>query len=424
MSRPVCLSDNKDVIDQSSFWDTNGVNWDAHRIGWAIAGGCAALTLIISVISVGRHCRSYTKPREQRQILRILYMPPVYAIISFFSYRFFRNFTYYSFIEVAYEAVTISAFLLLIIEYVAATASDRRAENAVARKDKRPLPIPFCCWRYRPTKAYFMYTVKWSVLQYVIFRPLISIVGIVCQKYDVLCESAGFSIYYANVYLEAVDFVSITFALYGLLVFYGLMSEELKGRRPLAKFLCIKLIVMFTFYQSFVFSALEGRVIKETTYWTATNIADGLNALAICIEMVIFAGLMMWAYTPAEYRRKAGTPPTSIWRPLWDSINYSDFAREIWGSLRFFFTGKQQQPEARDKLNFGQAFGVEGAPRVAGSNSEFAVRNPAARPSYDEHLHLAAYDAESYALADTGKPEQSDMGGAQERYAYSPGRAS
>jgi Organic solute transporter Ostalpha len=43
-------------------------------------------------------------------------------------------------------------------------------------------------------------------------------------------------------------------ALYGLLLFYGLMKEELKGRRPLAKFLAIKLIVMFTFYQSFVVS--------------------------------------------------------------------------------------------------------------------------------------------------------------------------
>lgn len=41
-------------------------------------------------------------------------------------------------------------------------------------------------------------------------------------------------------------------ALYGLFLFYGLTKEELAGRRPLAKFLAIKLIVMFTFYQSFV----------------------------------------------------------------------------------------------------------------------------------------------------------------------------
>ena len=41
-------------------------------------------------------------------------------------------------------------------------------------------------------------------------------------------------------------------ALYGLILFYGLTKEELVGRRPLAKFLSIKLIVMFTFYQAFV----------------------------------------------------------------------------------------------------------------------------------------------------------------------------
>lgn len=32
--------------------------------------------------------------------IRVLYMPPVYAIISFFSYRFFRSYTYYSLIEI------------------------------------------------------------------------------------------------------------------------------------------------------------------------------------------------------------------------------------------------------------------------------------------------------------------------------------
>jgi len=43
-------------------------------------------------------------------------------------------------------------------------------------------------------------------------------------------------------------------ALYGLIVFYGLTKDELKGKRPLAKFLAIKLIVFFTFYQAFVVS--------------------------------------------------------------------------------------------------------------------------------------------------------------------------
>ena len=37
--------------------------------------------------------------------------PNAAAIISFFSYRYFRDYTYYDLIESAYESVTLSAFL-------------------------------------------------------------------------------------------------------------------------------------------------------------------------------------------------------------------------------------------------------------------------------------------------------------------------
>jgi len=391
----ICPTDNAADIDQSGFWDPeHGIDWDQHRIGWAIAGGCAFITVIITCISVFQHCRNYTVPREQRQIIRILYMPPVYAIISFFSYRFFRSYTYYSLIYVAYEAVTISAFLLLIIEYVAATAVGHRAEVALVRKDKRPLPMPFCCWRYRPTKAYFMYTVKWSVLQYVIVRPVISIVGIVCQKFGVLCDSEGYNPHFASVYLSAIDFVSISVALYGLLVFFGLTKDELAGRRPLAKFLCIKLIVMFTFYQSFVFTLLEGKVIKATQYWSETNIANGLNALAICIEMVLFALGMWWAYPSSEYAQP-GQSHTSVWRPLWDSINFMDFVREIWGSLRYFLgAATHHRDRSTDpdgpKMDFGEAFGV--GPGSRGGSSKLLASMSTDHVAYEpEAIRLAPY---------------------------------
>ena len=140
---------------------------------------------------------------------------------------------------------------LLLIEYVAATAVGYSAENAIQRKDKRKLPIPvrtvyftvsaqidasflFASFAagdiaqrkcvaiiypmlsinvHPPGQPYFMYTVKWAVMQYVVLRPIVSITGIVCQVYGVLCESVGFvigAIHFANIYLEAIDFVSIT----------------------------------------------------------------------------------------------------------------------------------------------------------------------------------------------------------------------
>jgi Organic solute transporter Ostalpha len=92
----------------------------------------------------------------------------------------------------------------------------------------------------------------------VIIRPSCSIASIICEKLDVLCHSAGYTFRFAAVYIEIINFVSISIALYGLLVFYGLMADELKGKRPGAKFLAIKLIVMFTFYQTFMVSRFLG----------------------------------------------------------------------------------------------------------------------------------------------------------------------
>ncbi|KAG9015689.1 hypothetical protein FRB90_004441 [Tulasnella sp. 427] len=295
------------------------------------------------------HARNYRVPAEQRQIIRILYLPMVYGVISFLSYRFFRSYTYYSLVEIAYEALTISAFLLvlLLIQYVAATASDYTAEGALARKDKKKLPLPLCCWRYRPTKPYFMYTLKWAVLQYAVIRPAVSIAGIVCEALGVLCESV-WSVHYAGVYLEAVDFVSISVALYGLIIFYGLTKEELIGRRPLAKFMAIKLIVFFTFYQTFVFDLLQKKgAIHGTQYWTESNIVDGLNALATTIEMVLFALFMLWAYPASEYKDKALGERRGFGKAILDSLNYADFAVEIYLSMKFFYLAAIGRPETR-----------------------------------------------------------------------------
>jgi hypothetical protein len=89
--------------------------------------------------------------------------------------------------------------------------------------------------------------------------------------------------------------------------------------------------------------------------------------------MIFFSAFMMWSFSPAEYN-VPGSKPTSIFRPLWDSINFTDFIVEILGSLKFFVDyarGKpgahaprtQPGPDGR-KVDFGEAFGVEGAART------------------------------------------------------------
>jgi hypothetical protein len=139
--------------------------------------------------------------------------------------------------------------------------------------------------------------------------------------------------------------------------------------------------------------------------------------------MVFFSLFMWWAYSPNEYK-VAGAQKTSIWRPLWDSINFckllitgleypllmfysaGDFVVEIYGSFHFFFDYIRGKPSAhsassrvhkdgRANMNFGEAFGVGPAYGTklqkgiaGGSTTELAIHP---RPSYDEDVRLAPY---------------------------------
>ena len=48
-----CPSSNTDAVDQSSFWNSGSLNWDAHRVGWAVAGGCTVIVRFFRFPSTG-----------------------------------------------------------------------------------------------------------------------------------------------------------------------------------------------------------------------------------------------------------------------------------------------------------------------------------------------------------------------------------
>lgn len=129
-----------------------------------------------------------------------------------------------------------------------------------------------------------------------------------------------------------------------------------------------------------------------TKYWSSTNIVNGLNALAICVEMVFFSALMLWAYSSAEYtggakiREKQG----GVWKALWDSVNLSDFGYEIWVSMRYFVDrarGRAGVYHERTGRDFGETFGVEGS-RGKGEGERVVGRDG---NSWDEDIRLAPY---------------------------------
>ena len=196
---------------------------------------------------------------------------------------------------------------------------------------------------------------------------------------------------------------------------------------------------------------MENRVIHGTEFWTSSNIADGLNALATCIEarchffsysglltnrmqMVLFAVFMMWSFNWKEYQVQPHEPHTSIWRPLWDSINLctpllsifgpirillthafgswrpvGDFAVEIGSQFSYFasrITGREYQ-QAPTKQTFGQAFGVESyAQEEEEVTSDVSATPYGRRTSYDEETRFTPYTASVLDLSRVRLPEE------------------
>ncbi|PLW35711.1 hypothetical protein PCASD_13131 [Puccinia coronata f. sp. avenae] len=367
-----CPEENNEEIDRAGFF-REGLNvreWDAHHIGWAAAGVMASIATIASLTNIYLHCKNYNKPLEQRQIVRILLMPPIYSISSFFAYRYYRHYVYFAVVRDTYEGCVLASFLILCLLYVGRSPLEQ--QEVMRQKEKSPLVFPFCCFRYRPSKPYFLIATKWSVLQYVILRPVISGTALITDTQKVFCASS-YSPHFANLWLTVTIFISTTIALYGLLITKHLAQEDLAGHRPTCKFMSIKIAVFLVFYQSFLLSFFDHiGLFKATEYWSRTNIADGVNALATTIEMAIVALFQLYAFPYTEYRALIKgseiNRQKSVWKNFLHSQDYRDFGRDIVMGITFlvdrmrgeeYTKSRHATPKGTNGLDFQAAFGLD-----------------------------------------------------------------
>ncbi|XP_054864870.1 transmembrane protein 184B-like, partial [Amphiprion ocellaris] len=87
----------------------------------ALSGIFVWSALLITCHQIYTHLRSYTVPNEQRYIIRILFIVPVYAFDSWLSLLFISNNQYYVYFDSVrdcYEAFVIYNFLSLSFEYL------------------------------------------------------------------------------------------------------------------------------------------------------------------------------------------------------------------------------------------------------------------------------------------------------------------
>ncbi|KAI9141067.1 organic solute transporter Ostalpha-domain-containing protein [Paraphysoderma sedebokerense] len=270
------------------------------KTAFAIAAVFAVAATAISVYTMWLHIKNYKNPSQQRQIIRILWMVPIYAISSWISLANKSIADYIETVRDMYEAFVIYVFFNLLISYL---GGERELLVNLKRRPPTAHMFPVNLFSKEmnvsaPTLLEFPYL---GILQFVFLKPIFSFLTLAMKSSDVYQE--GFiSVSSGYVWVTFLYNISVSVSMYCLVIFFFATRRDLDPYRPVPKFLCIKAIIFFSFWQGVVISVLVYLgVIREAGSYSADNIARALQDFLICLEMVAAAYGHWKAFNHSEY---------------------------------------------------------------------------------------------------------------------------
>ncbi|XP_075011536.1 transmembrane protein 184B isoform X3 [Calonectris borealis] len=195
------------------------------------------------------HLRCYSCPNEQRYIVRILFIVPIYAFDSWLSLLFFTNDQYYVYfgtVRDCYEAFVIYNFLSLCYEYLGGESS--------IMSEIRGKPIESscvygtCCLWGKTYSIGFLRFCKQATLQFCVVKPLMAISTVILQAFGKY-QDGDFDVTSGYLYVTIIYNISVSLALYALFLFYFATRELLSPYSPVLKFFMVKSVIFLSFWQ-------------------------------------------------------------------------------------------------------------------------------------------------------------------------------
>ncbi|KAI6382371.1 hypothetical protein MCOR25_000671 [Pyricularia grisea] len=348
-----------------------------HDLALIIASASTLVAVSLSFFLIFMHATHYTKPNEQRHIIRILFMVPVYSLTSLLSLRYYWHAIYFTIISECYEAFAISAFFALMCHYIAPDLHEQK-KFFQALTPIKPWVWPLdwfracCCgqrgpWR-TPANGLTWFNIIWiGIYHYIVIRVLCTITAVVTHYFHKYCESSNSPVF-AHIWVLVIVFIAVGIAMYCLIQFYVQLKDELAQHRPFLKICAIKLVVFLSFWQSAAISVATAQleIVKANEIIAYPDLKVGIPSLLLCFEMALFAILHIWAFPYAPYR--VGAKPTFYPVPdpssgeapkqnlqsppsggflglaaLWDALNMWDFIKAFGRGIRWLFVGVKQR---------------------------------------------------------------------------------
>ncbi|CAG7869786.1 unnamed protein product, partial [Brassica rapa] len=307
------LIDKNDNVASSIVIMMSNTYRDLHFPALLVGGSFAAVAICLSLFLILQHLRYYTNPSEQKWIVPVLFMVPVYATESIISLSNPKLSLPCDILRNCYEAFALYSFGSYL---VACLGGERRVVELLEDESREPLlegeenkskkktkktqkqrnPLwKFLCEPYVLGPELFVIE-KFGLVQYMILKTLCAFLAFLLELLGVYGDGE-FKWYYGYPYIEVVLNFSQMWALFCLVQFYNVTHERLKEIKPLAKFISFKAIVFATWWQGFGIALLcyYGVLPKEGRFQNA------LQDFLICIEMAIAAVAHIFVFPVEPY---------------------------------------------------------------------------------------------------------------------------
>ncbi|XP_014209157.1 transmembrane protein 184C [Copidosoma floridanum] len=286
-----------------------------HDQSALVGGAFVLLALPVAFYEIIQHMIYFTQPSLQKYIIRILWMVPIYAMNAWLGLVYPESSIYVDCIRECYEAYVIYNFMNYLFAYL---NSDSQLTHRLEMAPQVHHMFPLCCLPDWEMGGEFVHMCKHGILQYTAVRPITTLISFICELNNVY-GGGEFTWDVAFPYMIAINNLSQFIAMYCLVLFYRANVDALKPMKPLGKFLCIKAVVFFSFFQGVLITMLVNFGILSSIFDTddtadIKDISGKLQNFLICIEMFLAAVAHHYSFS---YKPFVNLAQTQFW---WDAF--------------------------------------------------------------------------------------------------------
>ncbi|EPZ35735.1 Organic solute transporter Ost-alpha domain-containing protein [Rozella allomycis CSF55] len=269
-------------------------------VAFIIAGFFALSATFVTFLSTLLHLKNYKRPDLQRSIIRIFMMIPIYSLTSWLSLAFVSLSKYLEVIRDVYEAFVIYVFFSLLVNLL---DGERALITSLAKVPPTPHAFPVNIF-LEPIKIgdpnnFLM--IKRGIVQFIIVKPVLAVFILFLKFCGWYHE--GYIAWDSSFLWIAIFYnISVTLAMYFLIIFYLGTRTILKAHGTTLKFICVKAVVFFSFWQGIIISvAVYFDVIRGNQKYTADNIASAIQDFSMCIETFLISIVHFFAFSHKDY---------------------------------------------------------------------------------------------------------------------------